>query len=185
MCYCQLWSYTWIWIFLYIDFQTVNLVEVCIPQNCNVGLLAYSPLAGGVLSGKYCDPDSQAAKNGRLNLFPGYMNRYLKSLAFVSSHNIKSILLSCPLVIGKFLSWNIYTGGDKEDLAQRHGLTPAQLALAFVRDQPFVTSSIIGATTIEQLKEDLSAYTVERPLSAEIVSGINEIFNKYRDPTYN
>ena len=71
------------------------------------------------------------------------------------------------------------------DLAQRHGLTPAQLALAFVRDQPFVTSSIIGATTIEQLKEDLSAYTVERPLSAEIVSGINEIFNKYRDPTYN
>ena len=71
------------------------------------------------------------------------------------------------------------------DLAQKHGLTPAQLALAFVRDQPFVTSSIIGATTMEQLKENLSAYTVERPLSAEIVSGINDIFKSCRDPTYN
>jgi aryl-alcohol dehydrogenase-like predicted oxidoreductase len=71
------------------------------------------------------------------------------------------------------------------ELAQQHGLTPAQLALAFVRDQPFVTSTIIGATTIEQLKENLSAFTLERPLSSEIVSGIDEIFRRYRDPTFN
>jgi aryl-alcohol dehydrogenase-like predicted oxidoreductase len=65
-------------------FQTVNLVEVCIPQHCNVGLLAYSPLSGGVLTGKYLDPESEAAKKGRMNFFPGYMSRYLNSLSYVS-----------------------------------------------------------------------------------------------------
>lgn len=135
----------------------VNLVEVCDHRHCNVGLLAYSPLAGGVLSGKYLVPDSLEAKKGRLGLFPGYMGRYLKSLA---SEAVKKYV----------------------DLAQLHGLTPAQLSLAFVRDQPFVTSSIIGATTLEQLKENLSAYTLERPLSAEIMSEIKKIFAQYRDP---
>ncbi|KAH9315305.1 hypothetical protein KI387_023932, partial [Taxus chinensis] len=59
----------------------VDLNEVCIPQHCNVGLLAYSPLAGGALTGKYTYPDSILAKKGRFNLFPGYMSRYNKSLA--------------------------------------------------------------------------------------------------------
>lgn len=62
---------------------TVDLVEVCHPNNCNIGLLAYSPLSGGALSGKYLDLDSEAAKKGRLNLFPGYMARYKDSLARV------------------------------------------------------------------------------------------------------
>ena len=61
----------------------VDLVEVCSPKNGNVGLLAYSPLAGGTLSGKYVNSDSEAAKKGRLNLFPGYMDRYNKSLSRV------------------------------------------------------------------------------------------------------
>lgn len=61
----------------------VDLVEVCLPQNCNVGLLAYSPLAGGSLSGKYLN--SEKSVNGRFNLFPGYMARYNKSLARVCS----------------------------------------------------------------------------------------------------
>ncbi|MCO5579892.1 hypothetical protein L7F22_033756 [Adiantum nelumboides] len=135
----------------------VNLVEVCDRRNCNVGLLAYSPLAGGVLSGKYLDMDSEKAKRGRLGLFPGYMSRYLKSQA---SEAVKKYA----------------------DVGHRHGLTPTQLALAFVRDQPFVTSSIIGATTMEQLKENLSVYTLPRPLSAEILSEISDIFSKHRDP---
>jgi len=50
----------------------VDLMEVCMPQNSNVGLLAYSPLAGGALTGKYTNPDYIAAKKGRFNLFPGY-----------------------------------------------------------------------------------------------------------------
>jgi hypothetical protein len=58
-------------------------MEVCVPQNYNVGLLAYSPLAGGSLTGKYLNPEASAS--GRFNLFPGYMGRYNKSLARVSS----------------------------------------------------------------------------------------------------
>lgn len=63
----------------------VDLVEVCHPENCNVGLLSYSPLGGGSLTGKYLDAESEAARTGRLNLFPGYMERYNKSVARVGS----------------------------------------------------------------------------------------------------
>jgi aryl-alcohol dehydrogenase-like predicted oxidoreductase len=66
----------------------VDLVEVCHPKNCNIGLLSYSPLGGGSLTGKYIDINSAAAKRGRLNLFPGYMERYNKSIARV--HTISS-----------------------------------------------------------------------------------------------
>jgi aryl-alcohol dehydrogenase-like predicted oxidoreductase len=64
-------------------FFAVDLVEVCHPQNHNIGLLAYSPLAGGALTGKYIDSNSEAARKGRLNLFAGYMERYNKSIARV------------------------------------------------------------------------------------------------------
>ena len=56
---------------------------MCHPKNYNIGLLAYSPLAGGSLSGKYLDINSEAAKKGRFNLFPGYMERYNKSFSKV------------------------------------------------------------------------------------------------------
>ncbi|XP_021752144.1 uncharacterized protein LOC110717688 isoform X2 [Chenopodium quinoa] len=136
----------------------VDLVEVCHPNNCNIGLLAYSPLGGGNLSGKYLDPDYVAAKKGRLNLFPGYMERYISSYAKV--------------VTAKYV-----------ELASKHGLSPVQLALAFVRDRPFVTSSIIGATSVDQLKEDIDAFlTVERPLSQEVMQDIEYIFKRNKDP---
>lgn len=62
----------------------MDLVEVCSPQNGNVGLLAYSPLSGGTLSGKYVsDQITEGTKTWRLNMFPGYMARYRKSLAKV------------------------------------------------------------------------------------------------------
>jgi aryl-alcohol dehydrogenase-like predicted oxidoreductase len=66
-------------------------VEVCHPKNCNIGLLSYSPLGGGSLTGKYIDINSAAAKKGRLNLFPGYMERYNKSIARVHTN-------SCPYI---------------------------------------------------------------------------------------
>jgi aryl-alcohol dehydrogenase-like predicted oxidoreductase len=69
----------------------VDLVEVCHPKNCNIGLLSYSPLGGGALTGKYIDINSAAAKKGRLNLFPGYMERYNKSIARVHTN-------SCPYI---------------------------------------------------------------------------------------
>ncbi|RZC62380.1 hypothetical protein C5167_024146 [Papaver somniferum] len=140
------------------QFET-DLVEVCEPKNCNIGLLAYSPLAGGTLSGKYLNSDTEAAKNGRLNIFPGYMERYNKSLSKQATE--------------KYV-----------ELAKKHGLTPVQLALGFTRDRSFVCSSIIGATSVEQLKENIDAFvTTEQPLSPEVMKGIEDIFARYRDPT--
>ncbi|WJX10736.1 hypothetical protein P8452_01421 [Trifolium repens] len=137
----------------------VDLVEVCHPKNCNIGLLSYSPLGGGSLTGKYIDINSAAAKKGRLNLFPGYMERYNKSIAREATI--------------KYL-----------ELAEKHGLTPVQLALGFARDRSFMTSSIIGATSVEQLKEDIDAFTItERPLPAEVLADIEAIFKRYKDPT--
>ncbi|CAL0333515.1 unnamed protein product [Lupinus luteus] len=135
-----------------------DLVEVCHPKNCNIGLLSYSPLGGGSLTGKYIDINSEAAKRGRLNLFPGYMERYNKSIAREATI-------------------------EYLELAKKHGLTPVQLALGFARDRPFMTSSIIGATSVDQLKEDIDAFlTTERPLSAEINADIEAVFKRYKDP---
>eukprot|EP01018_Ginkgo_biloba_P030819 Gb_27849 [translate_table: standard] len=71
------------------------------------------------------------------------------------------------------------------DLANEHGLTPVQLALGYVRDRSFVTSSIIGATSMEQLKENIGAFITARPLSPEVMEGIEKIFSRYRDPAMN
>ncbi|XP_062150024.1 uncharacterized protein LOC133858560 [Alnus glutinosa] len=136
----------------------VDLVEVCHPKNCNIGLLAYSPLGGGSLTGKYIDINSEAARKGRMNLFPGYMERYNKSIA--KEATIEYL-----------------------ELAKKHGLTPVQLALGFARDRPFMASSIIGATSVKQLKEDIDAFlTTERPLPPEVMADIENIFKRYKDP---
>eukprot|EP00262_Sarcandra_glabra_P007213 TRINITY_DN19877_c0_g1_i1.p1 TRINITY_DN19877_c0_g1~~TRINITY_DN19877_c0_g1_i1.p1 ORF type:complete len:406 (+),score=57.18 TRINITY_DN19877_c0_g1_i1:86-1303(+) len=137
----------------------VDLVEVCHPNNCNIGLLSYSPLGGGTLSGKYLDTSSKDSKKWRMNLFPGYMERYNKSVAKEATE--------------------LYL-----ELAKKHGLTLVQLALGFTRDCPFMTSSIIGATSVNQLKEDIDAFmTTTRPLPAEVAAGIEDIFKRYKDPT--
>lgn len=69
------------------------------------------------------------------------------------------------------------------ELAKKHGLTPVELALGFARDQPFMTSSIIGATSLEQLKENIDAFvTTERPLPQEVMADIENIFKRYKDP---
>ncbi|CAE5956517.1 unnamed protein product [Arabidopsis arenosa] len=138
----------------------VDLVEVCHPKNCNVGLLAYSPLGGGSLSGKYLVTDQEATKNARLNLFPGYMERYKGSLA--KEATIQYV-----------------------EVAKKHGLTPVELALGFVRDRPFVTSTIIGATSVEQLKEDIDAFLMtKRPFSQEVMADIDAVFKRFKDPSF-
>ncbi|XP_066336072.1 uncharacterized protein [Miscanthus floridulus] len=135
-----------------------DLVEVCHPHNCNIGLLANSPLAGGVLTGKYLDTDTGISKGSRLNIFPGFMARYNASLAQEATN-------------------------EYIRLAKKHGLTPVQLALGFVRDRPFTTSSIIGATTMDHLKENIDAFTsAPRPLPQEVLDGIDDIFKRYKDP---
>ncbi|EPS67861.1 hypothetical protein M569_06914, partial [Genlisea aurea] len=136
----------------------LDLIEVCHPKNYNIGLLAYSPLAGGSLTGKYLDIESEAAKKGRLNLFPGYMERYNKSTAKEAAHRY------C-------------------EVAKKHGLSPVELALGFARDRAFVTSSIVGATSVEQLRENIDAFvTTERPLPSQVEVDIQTVFKRYKDP---
>lgn len=68
-------------------------------------------------------------------------------------------------------------------MAKKHGLTPVELALGFVRDRPFMTSSIIGATSLDQLKEDIDAVlTTQRPLPPQVMEDIEDVFKRYKDP---
>lgn len=138
-------------------FET-DLAEVCAPRQNNVGLLAYSPLAGGALSGKYIGGNESAIANSRFTLFKGYMARYTQSLAREA--------------VAEYVA-----------VAQKHGLTPTQLALAWCRSRWFVTSTIIGATTMDQLKENLSAFDVE--LTPECLADVDAVFRRYRDPAFN
>ncbi|UTW06788.1 NADP(H)-dependent aldo-keto reductase [Pseudomonas benzenivorans] len=128
----------------------VGLAEIALREQC--GLLAYSPLAFGMLSGKYAGGARPA--NARLSLFKRFSR---------------------------------YTNPESEDacaryvaLAREHGLDPAQMALAFVTAQPFVTSNIIGATNLEQLEADLSS--VELTLSDEVLAGIEAIHRSQPNP---
>lgn len=91
-----------------------GLIEVCSPRNENVGLLAYSPLAGGILTGKYSDP--KVSSGSRLNLFPGYMQRFKQSL--------------CVAAVDEY-----------SRIAAKHGMTPAELALAWCYSRPHVAST--------------------------------------------
>jgi aryl-alcohol dehydrogenase-like predicted oxidoreductase len=69
---------------------------------------------------------------------------------------------------------------DYVDVAQKHGLDPSQMALAFCRQRPFVTSTIIGATSLEQLEIDIGSFEVE--LSAEVLKDIHRVYRRYPAP---
>jgi aryl-alcohol dehydrogenase-like predicted oxidoreductase len=133
------------------DFEA-GLAEAC--YHHNVGLLAYSPLAAGTLTGKYRDPD-HIPPNSRMLMFPGFMDRYLKSSADAVNAYCK--------------------------LAESKGLTPAQLALAWCYHNPLVASTIIGATTMSQLTENLKSYDIK--LDDDIQSEIAKLYKMYTDPT--
>ena len=137
-----------------IAFET-DLNEACSPKNHNVSFLAYSPLAGGALTGKYLKA-TEPPKNSRFTLFPGYMARF-------NEPRLKNCLT------------------EYQTLAEESGLTLTDLSLRFVRDRDFVCSSIIGATTMPQLEENLKAYT-QPPLGKDVDEEIERIYRKYRDP---
>ena len=118
----------------------------------NVGLLAYSPMAFGVLSGKFLT--GEAHPNARINLFPQF-----------SRYNSEQSAAATRLY---------------NEIAQQNGLTLTQLALAFIEQQPFVTSTIIGATTMEQLKENID--TIKVTLSEELLQAIDGVQAKIPDP---
>ncbi|MDO8810927.1 MAG: NADP(H)-dependent aldo-keto reductase [Gallionella sp.] len=127
-----------------------GLAEVC--RHANVGLLAYSPLAFGHLTGKYLtDPQAK----GRVTLFPGFGQRYHKTNVPAASREYMRI-------------------------AREAGLSPAQMALAFARTRWFATSVLLGATSVQQLQENLDS--AEVTLTAEVLEKIEAVHRQYPNP---
>ncbi len=120
----------------------IGLSEVALREN--IGLLAYSPLSFGVLSGKYIN---EMPSDARITLFSSYRR-------YSSPQSTK--------VVKKYL-----------EVAEKHNLSLAQLSLAFVNQLPFLTSNIIGATKMSQLKENIASIDIE--LTSEIIKDINEV----------
>jgi aryl-alcohol dehydrogenase-like predicted oxidoreductase len=132
--------------------RTFEVGNAEVAHREQLGLLAYSPLAFGVLSGKY--RNGQLPENSRLKLFPR-MARYNSEESSAATEAYAAI-------------------------AAKHGLSLTQLSLAFVTDRPFVTSNIIGATTMEQLKENIDTAAIT--LSAEILTEIDAVHNRIPNP---
>jgi aryl-alcohol dehydrogenase-like predicted oxidoreductase len=120
----------------------VGLSEMSMREN--LGLLAYSPLGFGFLTGKHLNG---IAKNSRLDLFRNFV-RYTNENCFKATQLYK-------------------------ELAEKNGLTLTEMAMAFVKQQEFVTSTIIGATSMFQLKENIAAFDVQ--LNEEIIAEIEKI----------
>ena len=127
-----------------------DLAEVALREN--VGLLAYSPMAFGVLSGKYIK--GTAADNARLKLFPRFARYSGEQASKAAKHYLK--------------------------IAEDNNMTLAQMSLAFVNQQPFVTSTIIGATNLVQLKENIDSINVT--LSEDVLQQIDEIHSMMPNP---
>lgn len=120
----------------------VGLSEIAMREN--VGLLAYSPLGFGFLTGKHLNG---IQSDSRLGIFPNFI-RYTNENCFIATQFYKKS-------------------------ADDNGLTLTEMALAFVHQQDFVSSTIIGATTLEQLKENIDAFDIT--LSDDVVKQINAI----------
>jgi aryl-alcohol dehydrogenase-like predicted oxidoreductase len=128
----------------------VGLAEIAHRES--VGLLAYSPLGFGVLTGKYLD--GQRPEGARLTRFQRFQ-RYTREAA------------QAPI--------RAYV-----ETARKHGLDPAQMALAYVNSRPFLTSTIIGATSLEQLASNIASIDLE--LSAEVLAEIEAIHQRHPNP---
>ncbi len=127
-----------------------GLAETC--HHNNVGLLGYSPLAFGHLTGKYLtDPQTK----GRITQFPNFGQRYAK--------------INVPAAVAEYVR-----------IAQKVGISPTQMALAFVRTRWFTSSVILGATSLQQLEENLAS--VEITLSAETLKQIDAVHLRYPNP---
>ncbi len=117
------------------------------------GLLAYSPLAAGYLTGKY--RNNQMPKNSRMDLFYDNYPRY---------HNERT-----------------YSAVDEYfNIAQKYKISLTQLSQAFVNSRDFVTSNIIGATTMEQLKENIDSISIS--LDQKIIDEINLVHERIPNP---
>jgi aryl-alcohol dehydrogenase-like predicted oxidoreductase len=129
----------------------IGLSEIALREQ--VGLLAYSPLSAGALTGKYLD--GARPEGARFTLWNRNAERYLTQ--------------SSESAIRRY-----------GEIAKKHGLDIAQMALAYVASRPFVTSAIIGATTMDQLKTDIGAKDLV--LSTEVLADIEKVYAELPDP---
>lgn len=129
----------------------IGMAEVSHRES--IGLLAYSPLGFGVLTGKY--QKDGGPKEARLNRWKEYFPRYVTPAGIDATE--------------RYIA-----------LAEANGLTPTQLALAFVNTRSFVASNIIGATTMDQLKENIETWDIT--LSDEVMTGVQEIHQQISNP---
>ena len=129
----------------------VGLAEIAIREQ--IGLLAYSPLASGYLTGKY--RNNQRPANARITLDPGFWGRYEKPN-------------TSPAVEAYY------------DIAKKFNLVLSEMALKFCEIQPFMTSVIIGATTMDQLKSNIQSINID--LKDEIINEINKVQLLYSNP---
>ena len=133
------------------NIETSFMDEIC--HRDTISVLAYSPLSFGQLTGKYLD-NPQA--HGRLTIFPAnWSPRYLR-----------------PSVVAAVKEYAA--------LARANGMTPTQLALAWCYTRWFVASTIIGATTMAQLEENIDAFEVT--LSDDVVDAVNDIHRRITNP---
>lgn len=128
----------------------VGLAEIS--QHEGIELLAYSSLAFGTLSGKYLNGAKPA---GARNTLFSRFTRYTSAQS--------------QLAVAEYVA-----------LAKKHGLDPAQMALAFVRQQPFVASTLLGATTLEQLKSNIDSFEVV--LEEDVLRALEEIHTRFTIP---
>lgn len=136
-----------------------GLSECCHREN--ISLLAYSPLAMGLLTGKYYK-QGNGGPSSRLNKYRG---RYSEAESRYPLEN--------PRVRGAVL--------DYVKIAEKYGISPSVLALSFVTQHPLVASAVIGATSLEQLKELLGALEVQ--LSEEVMEEIDKVHSVNTNPT--
>ena len=129
----------------------IGLAEISIREK--IGLLAYSPLASGYLTGKY--RNNQLPKNSRIERDGDFWTRYNKP--------------NTTRAVDAYY-----------EIAKKHNIDFAQMSLKFCEIQPFVTSVIIGATTLDQLKTNIESVNIK--LSDEVVNEINEVQKIYPNP---
>lgn len=138
------------------DFEGA-LAECCAPSHHNIGLLPWSPLCGGVLTGKYADGERPVGS--RRSLFPWFQKRF--------SH--PAVLK----VVSKY-----------QAIADECGLTLAQLALQWCQSRWFVSSTIVGATTMDQLRENIDAFDGHRTpgITQDVLDAVDSVHQEFRNP---
>lgn len=133
-------------------FET-SLAEACSPQNLDLPLLPWSAGGGGCLSGKYLD--GKRPEGCRLSMFPERYFRFLTG--------------RCEAAVRRY-----------SEIAGEYGLTPMQLAYMFCKSRWFVGSTIIGATSIEQLDENTTGFALDLP--PEALDAIDDVHLQYTNP---